>query len=103
MNFAILILIAIAAIAIFLVMKFKETRHKMGFVILFVLLLFFGLSIWKLYSSNNLDLTSYDGLIDAGRVYFSWLGSVFHNAVKISSYTTKLDWSINSTENSGVT
>lgn len=96
MNFIIIVLLLLAAALVFLFLKFKETRHKLTFVIAGLLLFFLIVSVWQLYTSNSLDFTSYDGVIDAGRVYFSWLGGVFDNMVKIAGYAVDLNWGIDS-------
>ena|SRR3989338_4042908 len=94
-------LIALVVIGLLVVFKFKDVRHKLGFIIVATLILFLIASFFQLYSARSLDLTSFDGVVDAGKVYFSWLGSTFRNVADISGYAVKIEWNINSTEIGG--
>lgn len=89
--------ITLVIILIFILLKFKEIRHKLGFLIVVGLVLFLVLSFATLYSSHNLDLTNFSGLMKAGELYVSWLGQAFHNVKGISAYVINQDWGINLT------
>jgi len=91
------ILIGIAVIAVFLIIKYRELRHKFSFIAILLLLLFLGLSFWHVYSVNKLDISTFDGFTKAGKVYFTWLGGVFSNTKALSTYAVRqLDWGIKS-------
>jgi hypothetical protein len=90
-------LIILVVIVIFILLKFKEIRHKLGFLFVVALVLFLALSFASLYSSHNLDLTSFSGLVKAGDLYVSWLGQAFHNVKSVSSYVIHQDWGLNLT------
>ena len=74
------------------VFKFKEFRHKFGLIVVIVLVLFLVASFGQLYVSNDLNLTSFDGIVKAGKVYFGWLGNAADNLFKVSTYAVKQDW-----------
>jgi len=95
-----LLIVVVVAVILFL-LKFKELRHKLGFFIVLFLLLFLLLSFVSVYKNNKVDLTSFDGFMQAGKLYFSWLGNVFNNFGKISSFVVKQDWGINVTNSTG--
>lgn len=89
------VLIAAAVILVLIILKFKEIRHKFGFLIILFILLFLGLSFWNVYQANNLDLKTFDGFVTSGKVYFSWLGSLLSNTKALTTYAVKQDWKIN--------
>jgi hypothetical protein len=86
------ILIILAVLAIFLVLKFKEIRHKLGFVVVLLFLLFLSLSFWNVYNTHNIDISTFNGFVDAGKAYFSWLGGVIGNTKAVTTYAIKQDW-----------
>lgn len=89
--------IGLAIVIIFILLKFKEIRHKLGFLLVVGLVLFLVLSFATIYSSNNLDLTNFAGVMKAGELYVSWLGTAFQNVKGISAYVINQDWGINLT------
>jgi glucan phosphoethanolaminetransferase (alkaline phosphatase superfamily) len=92
------ILIALAcALVLVVFIKFKELRHKYVYTFLIIVLIVFGVTLVYVYFKSDAKISSYDGLISLGKSYFSWLGSAFHNAGKISGYVLQQGWGINST------
>ena len=89
--------IAIVVIVIFILLKFKEIRHKLGFLIVVGLVLFLVLSFATLYTSHELDLTNFSGIVKAGELYMSWLGTAFQNVKGISAYVVNQEWGLNLT------
>lgn len=94
-------LIAVLVLIAIMLFKFKEIRHKLGLGAIVILILFLVASFGQLYATHNLDLTSFDGIVMAGKVYFSWLGSVAKNVANIGGYAIKQDWGVNVTNVSG--
>ncbi len=84
---------AIVLIAI-LFLKFKEIRHKIMTVLMIGLVLFLALSIARVFISNDVDLSSFEGVTHAGKIYFAWLGGFASNLGKISGFAIKQDWAI---------
>lgn len=83
----------LAVVVILLVMfKFKELRHQFSLIFIVLVLVFFLLSFGSVFSKNNVDLTTFDGVMLAGKLYFSWLGHMFSNVVQISGYAISQDW-----------
>jgi hypothetical protein len=81
-------------VLVFLFLKYREIRHKLSFVVILFLLLLLGLSFWNVYSTNKLDLGTFDGFVNAGKVYFNWIGGVLGNAKVLTTYAVKQDWGI---------
>ncbi len=82
------------AINIFIIIK------KNLFLILAVLLIiFFSFSIYRIYSIYDVDLTSYDGIVEGGKLYFLWIKSLFANVGKITGYAVQQNWILNESIN----
>lgn len=96
MNWWLIVAIVVFALIIF---KFKEVKHKFGLMAIIIIILFIVASFGQLYTKNNLNLSNFDGIVDAGKVYFSWLGQAAHNIGKVSTYAVKQEWDtpVNST------
>ena len=89
---SLIILLAIAAV-IWVLAEFQKIKHKIWAVILIALIVFGYLSFTIVLRDQNIDYTSPSGIIHAGRVYFSWLGSLFGNVKTMTSHAINLDWS----------
>ncbi|MBX4196214.1 hypothetical protein KW805_01350 [Candidatus Pacearchaeota archaeon] len=81
----------------FLLVKYKEVRHRFGLIAFLAIFLFFVFTIRQVYTSYHLDLKTASGVLSAGRVYLSWLGGVLHTMVRISGYTIHQEWGFNFT------
>jgi len=55
--------------------KMRVLKHKVStfFIVLVIILL--TLPFFGGVSNEKLDLTTFDGIISAGKLYFSWLGT----------------------------
>src|SRR3989344_5224900 len=93
-NFVIIVVLVVLAIVIF---KFKEFRHRMGLLTIIVLILIIILSFSIVISGKGVDFNTFDGVVKAGKLYFSWLGGAFHNLKDLSGYAVKQEWGVNST------
>lgn len=97
---AISVIFFIAAIAIFLIwfiLEFKRFRHKLLAIFLISLVLFGYFTINSVVlQRNDVDLGSVGGVIAAGKIYLSWLGSIFGNIKSITADAIHLNWSYNS-------
>ncbi len=91
------ILIGALFVIALVLLRFKEIRHRTTLFIAIVLLLFLIISVTTVTSANKADLTTFDGILFAGKAYFVWLGNVFHNLITLLGYAIKQDWGINTT------
>lgn len=85
-------IIAVAVIAIYLVIEVKRLKHKLFAFFLIGLILFTYISFTVSLKGQDVDLKSVDGLIKAGKLYWSWLSSLFVNAKSVTAYALKQDW-----------
>ncbi len=93
MNWWLIAVLVFVGIVLF---KAKELKHRLGLLVIAFLAIFLFLSVYQVYSTNSLDLSTFSGIVQAGKVYFSWLGTIFHNAGKVSSFAVQQDWGVNS-------
>ena len=91
------LLIGIIIIVLLVAFKFKEIRHKFGLVVIAIVFIFLLLSFVQIYKSNKSDLSTFDGVTKVGKLYFSWLGNLFGNLGKVTTYAIHQDWSLNMT------
>jgi hypothetical protein len=77
--------------------KMEHTKTKVYAVVIVFLLLFFYLTISGVLEKNKVNLGTFDGIVSAGKLYFSWLGHVFSNGEVIVGNAIKMDWAGNST------
>ena len=87
-----LFIIAILIIAIWVIIEFKRFRHKLLALFLIALILFTYLSFTAVLKGKDIDFKTVPGITEAGRLYFSWLGSIFGNLKSITTNAVKMDW-----------
>ncbi|MFH1801769.1 MAG: hypothetical protein ABH804_02990 [archaeon] len=91
-----LIVIAVFVIAAWIIIEMKRFRHKILAIFLIALILFSYLSFTAVFRERNIDYKSLNGVTEATKIYFSWLGSVFGNIKSITTNAVKMDWGANS-------
>jgi len=84
--------VALLIIGIYLSIEVKRMKHKIYSVFLIGLILFTYFGFATSLKGQDVDLTSFDGIIHAGKLYMSWLGSMFMNAKSITAYAFKQNW-----------
>lgn len=95
-----LIIVAVVLI-LFILFKFKEVQHKIQLTALIAFLLFAALSIGHVYSSNAVDLTTFQGLLSLSKFYLVWVKQAVGNVLDFTGYITKQDWMFNITNSTG--
>jgi len=88
-SFVVAVLIA----AVWLILGFKRFRHKFFTIFLIALILFTFISFSMVIKNKGVDLKTVSGMMQAGKLYFSWLGSVFGNFKTITADAIRMDWS----------
>ncbi len=100
-------LISIVAIVLFVIIfksqdavnLFVVLKKNMLLIISVGLILFFSFSIYRIASIHDIDFTSFEGLMEAGRLYFLWIKSIFWNVGRITGYAINQDWTLNNSLN----
>ena len=85
--------VAFLVIAIWLIIEFKRLKHKLFAFLLIGLILFTYISFTASLKGHDVDLKSVSGIMEAGKLYFTWIGGVFSNFKSITAYAFKQDWS----------
>jgi glucan phosphoethanolaminetransferase (alkaline phosphatase superfamily) len=88
---ALIIIIALIAL-VWVLAEVQKLKHKIWAFFLIILIVFAYISFALVLKDQDVDYTSPSGLIQAGKVYFSWLGSMFGNFKTMTSHAIKLDW-----------
>jgi hypothetical protein len=91
----VLILVIVLIAAIWLFIEFKRFRHKMLAVFLIVLILFTYFSFSAVIKGKNLDLKTFEGMKEAGKIYVLWLGNIFQNVKVVTSNAINMNWKFN--------
>ena len=90
------ILVFVTFFAIFksqdLVFFFSFIKKNLFPLAVIGILLFFSFSFYHIYKTNDFDLTSYNGVLGAGKVYFGWFGNLFSNVGRVTGYAINQDW-----------
>ena len=86
-------IIAVLIIAIWVIIEIQRLKHKIFAIVLILLILFSYISATIIFRGQNLDFKTIPGVIEASKIYFSWLVSVFGNVKVITTNAVKMDWS----------
>ncbi len=84
--------VAIAIIAVWIIIEAKRLKHKMLAIVLIALILFTYISFTAVLKGTNPDFKTVNGLTTAGKLYVSWLGTVFKNLKSVTAYASQQDW-----------
>jgi len=98
-------LISTVAIVLFIVIfksqdavnMFVVIKKNIFLILVIGLILFFSFSLYRISTTYNLDFTSFNGLLNAGKLYFLWIKSLFVNFGNITGYAVRQDWILNET------
>lgn len=72
--------------------ELKKMRHRFLAFFLIGLIIFTYVTFTASLQNQDVDLSTTSGWLDAGKLYFSWLGTVFVNAKHVTMYAIGLDW-----------
>ncbi len=67
-------------------------RKNIFYVFLIAMLLFFAFSLTHIHNKYDVDYTSFDGITQAGKIYFLWMKSFFGNLGGVTGYAVEQDW-----------
>jgi hypothetical protein len=84
--------VAFLVIAIWLIIAFKRLKHELFAFFLIGLIIFTYFSFTASIKGHEVDFSSPSGMLEAGKLYFAWLGGVFNNFKSITAYAFKQDW-----------
>lgn len=82
----------VAIVLIWIMIEIKRLKHKIFAIFMILLILSVYASLTFTFRGQEVDLKSIPGVIDASKLYFSWLSSVFVNLKSITGQAIKMDW-----------
>lgn len=89
--------LGVLILILWIVVKARHMKHRATFIILLALLVFFYTSGYKVIKDGGVNLNSLGGILQAGKLYFSWLYNSFGNIKTIAGNAVKLNWDVNNT------
>ena len=92
-----LLVISVLSIAIWVIIEIKRLKHKLFAIFLIGLLLFAYFGSLVAFKGEDIDYKTIPGLIDATKIYFSWLSFIFNNMKTITAGAVQMDWESNET------
>jgi len=90
-----LFIISILIAGIWIFIELQRFRHKIFAIFLIGLILFTYVSFILTIKGSDLDLGTVPGLVQAGKLYFVWLGSVFDNMKTVTAQVIGMNWGAN--------
>lgn len=91
------IIVGLVLLAITLFVKASNKGQNFWSYVIVVAALFFVLTIVYVSTLPGVSLTSLDGVMRLGKLYFTWLGQFFKNVATLTGNAVKLDWGANFT------
>jgi len=91
------LVLGILIVMLLIFFKTKRFQHKFYAILILVLLIFFYTTGSKIIKENNINIKTFDGMVTAGKLYFSWLGHILGNVKTLTGNVIKMDWGGNST------
>ena len=95
LSLGIIVAIVALIIIIWISIELQRFRHKLYAYFLIGAIIFLALSFSLVTNKYHLDYSSPSGVLTAGKIYFTWIGSFFHNIKALTSYAIKLKWGMN--------
>ncbi len=90
----VILVVLVLVVAAFL--KFRHMKHRFFLIIILLLLIFIYTTMSNVIKNNNLNVTTMNGMVTAGKLYFSWLGHIFGNVKDVTGDVIKMNWAGNS-------
>ena len=88
---ALIIILALIAL-VWVLAEMQKLKHKLWAIVLIGLIVFAYISFALVLKDQDVDYTSPSGILQASKVYFSWLGGMLGNFKTMTSYAIGLDW-----------
>jgi len=87
-----LFIIGILVVVAVILIKMNHFRHRITIIGLLIFVLFLYSTIVIVNKGNEINLTTSEGIFDAVKVYFGWLGNGFGNLKTLTGNAIKMDW-----------
>lgn len=91
------ILIIIVLIALFIFVKATNRGQNWWSYLIVFGVIFLLITIVYVSTFSGVSFKNFDGILDFGKLYFTWLGKIIGNFGRITGNAINMDWSVNST------
>src|SRR3989344_5595072 len=89
--------VALVLVAIVLFVKASNKGQNFWSYIIVAAAIFFVITLMYVLTLPGVSLTTLDGVVELGRLYFSWLAKIVINLGQITGRAIDLDWGANFT------
>lgn len=72
--------------------RMNHLKHRLFILLLVTIVLFLYVSTVLVKAKYDLDLTTPNGIVMAGKIYVGFLANGFNNMLAITGHAVKLDW-----------
>jgi len=107
-TWLIVVLVIVLLVALFIrilnsndIFVLTVIKEKFFYFFIFIFLAIFVISVINIHRTNDIDLTSFDGVKVAVKLYYNWFASFFSNVFKVTGYAVHQDWISPGNETSG--
>jgi len=87
--------IILVIVAIWVALETKRFKHRVMGIMIIILILMTYFSFTIALSGHKVDLSTLQGVKDAGATYFIWLGGIFGNLRTITTNAINMNWGFN--------
>jgi len=77
------IIVGVLIVLVIIFLKYRHYQHRFYTVLILILILFFYFTASTVLSKRGIDLKTFDGVMQAGKIYLSWLWGVLGNVKNI--------------------
>lgn len=91
------IIIILVLLAIVIFVKTSNKGQNFWSYIIVVAAIFFVITLVYVVTLPGINLTTLDGVLELGKLYFAWIGKILINLTHITGSAIKLDWGANFT------
>jgi len=95
------IIVALMLVVFIFILKGQNFQGNLFNYLIMFFVGFFLITLFYVYINNSVDLSNFNGFMEFGNLYFSWLGHLGGNFMRISGYAVNQDWSLNATNSTG--
>lgn len=90
-----LLVVSAIIVLIWVLIEIKRIKHKIFAIFLVGMIIFFYWGAIVVFQGQAFDFSSFSGISEASKIYFSWLLSVFDNLKTVTAGVIQLDWGTN--------
>lgn len=67
-------------------------KHKVYAILIVLILMFLYISGTQIIGSNNIDISTGEGVVEAAKMYLVWMGHIAENTKSLAGRAIQMDW-----------